>query len=65
MPFIFAYLSNDVKFYNCTYWSSNDTRNHHLWSMDEFIFLILWRLSYIQNEKNEWYWMQIQLNLKL
>ncbi len=29
-PFILANLSNDTKFYNCTYWLTNDTRSHCL-----------------------------------
>jgi hypothetical protein len=29
-PYIFADLSNGVKFRNCTCWSTNDTHSHYL-----------------------------------
>jgi hypothetical protein len=29
-PYIFVDLNNGVKFHSCTYWSTNDTRSHHL-----------------------------------
>jgi hypothetical protein len=29
-PFIFTDLSNDIKFRNYTYWSTNDTQSHRL-----------------------------------